>query len=602
MSVYQSDYQSRRHRIPPGTRLNGVYEVETLIATGGMGEIYKGHTVQTGDPVAIKTIRPDLAENEAAIALFTKEAAALHNLYHEAIVRYYVFTTDPVLGCTYLAMEYVDGQPLSEILKSGPLGVDAVRILQRRLASGLQAAHELGIVHRDVSPDNVILPGGNVARAKIIDFGIARTTLAGDQTVIGGGFAGKLGYVSPEQLGLFGGEVTAKSDVYSLGLVLAEALSGRSLEMGGTQLEVIDKRRKVPDVSKVDRRMRPLLERMLQPKPADRPASMAEVAAWQPASAELRGRRISLPLLGGLGAAAAVALALWFGPALLEQPRRQDASTSAPLREDRPEDAVPQQQSQLPPQRTEQGFFSPEPGEPQSREQPTPGAGSHDRAQVPAERPAPPPRDPSASPVEQITRYIEAYPGGNCFLLLPRTVTSRSAGIEAFGTSPPPFEEFDRVFKETQGFEAEIALRLVTPAQCPVLTFVRQLELRRASALRLELANFVVREGQPLSGSVSDVGDRHVALLLIADEGLVYNLSEFSKRSGSSMSFNLKLDRQNGGPAKPQILLAITSQKPLSSASFAQPVAAETLFPQVASEARMSGQPLGTALKYFRLE
>jgi serine/threonine-protein kinase len=392
---------------------------------------------------------------------------------------------------------------------------------------------------------------------------------------------------------LFGGEVTAKSDVYSLGLVLVEALSGRSLDMGGTQLEVIDKRRKVPDVSKVDRRMRPLLERMLQPKPADRPASMAEVAAWQPASAELRRRRIALPVLGGLGAAAAVAMALWFGSALLDQPRQQETPAPAPLRESRQEEAVPQQQSQLPPERTDQGFFSPEP---------TPRTGSQDRGQVQTERPAPPPRDPSAGPVEQITRYIQDYPGGNCFLLLPRTVTSRSAGIEAFGTSPPPFEEFDRVFKETQGFEADIALRLVTPAQCPVLTFVRQLEVRKGSPLRLELANFVLRDGQPLSGSLSDVGDRHVALLLIADEGLVYNLSEFSKRSGGSISFNLRLDRQDGARAKPQLLLAVTSQKPLSSASFAQPVAAETLFAQVASEARMSGQPLGTALKYFRLE
>src|SRR3712207_682194 len=101
MAPHQSNPSSRRHGIPPGTRLNGVYEIESLLATGGMGEIYKGHAIQTGDPVAIKMIRPDLAENEAAIALFTKEAAALHNLYHEAIVRYYVFTTDPVIGCPY---------------------------------------------------------------------------------------------------------------------------------------------------------------------------------------------------------------------------------------------------------------------------------------------------------------------------------------------------------------------------------------------------------------------------------------------------------------------------------------------------------------------
>jgi serine/threonine protein kinase len=145
--------------------------------------------------VAIKTIRPDFAENEAALSLFRKEATALHNLYHEAIVRYYVFSVDPDLQAPYLAMEYVDGQALSEALKHGPLSLDSVVVLLRRIAGGLQAAHELGVVHRDVSPDNVILPSGSVARAKIIDFGIARTTLFGEGTVIGGGFAGKFSYV-----------------------------------------------------------------------------------------------------------------------------------------------------------------------------------------------------------------------------------------------------------------------------------------------------------------------------------------------------------------------------------------------------------------------
>jgi serine/threonine-protein kinase len=79
----------------------------------------------------------------------------------------------------------------------------------RRIAAGLQVAHECGIIHRDVSPDNIILPGGDVSRAKIIDFGIARSTQLSDGTVIGSGFAGKYNYVSPEQLGLFGGDVSA---------------------------------------------------------------------------------------------------------------------------------------------------------------------------------------------------------------------------------------------------------------------------------------------------------------------------------------------------------------------------------------------------------
>ena len=109
----------------------------------------------------------------------------------------------------------------------------------RRIASGLQAAHERGIIHRDVSPDNIIVPLGDVTRAKIIDFGIARSTKMGDKTIIGSGFAGKDNYVSPEQVGLYGSEVTAKSDIYSLGLLLFYALTGQKLDMGGSQFQLV---------------------------------------------------------------------------------------------------------------------------------------------------------------------------------------------------------------------------------------------------------------------------------------------------------------------------------------------------------------------------
>src|SRR4051812_47343443 len=173
--ISNGGYQQSRG-LAPGTRLNGIYEIEQQIAAGGMGEIYKGHSIQTGDPVAIKVMLPDLTENDAALALFRKEASALHNLHHEAIVRYFVFTVEPVLQRPYLAMEFVDGRSLSDLLQDGPLTFQAAASLMRRVASGLQAAHERGIIHRDVSPDNVLIPGGDVARAKIIDFGIARST------------------------------------------------------------------------------------------------------------------------------------------------------------------------------------------------------------------------------------------------------------------------------------------------------------------------------------------------------------------------------------------------------------------------------------------
>src|SRR5580658_184438 len=98
--------------LSPGTRLGGIYEIDRRIASGGMGDIYRGHAIETGAQVAIKVIRTDLADNETALALFRREAVALNDIHHEAIVRYYVFANDPGTGRYYLAMEFVDGQPL----------------------------------------------------------------------------------------------------------------------------------------------------------------------------------------------------------------------------------------------------------------------------------------------------------------------------------------------------------------------------------------------------------------------------------------------------------------------------------------------------------
>jgi serine/threonine-protein kinase len=265
----------------PGTQLNGIYEINKRVAIGGMGEVYIGHVIQTGDLVAIKMILPEHANNTVIVDLFRREASTLHNLYHEAIVRYYVFSVDPVLNRPYLAMEYAEGPSLGERLRDGPLDEEALTVLRRRVAGGLHAAHRLGIIHRDMSPDNIILLDGEVGRAKIIDFGIAKSTTH-EGTLIGSGFAGKLNYVSPEQLGLFGGEITAKSDIYSLGLVFAQAAIGRPLPMAGSQVEVVEKRRVLPDLSEIPPFIRPLIEAMVQPDPADRPASMQEVADWLP--------------------------------------------------------------------------------------------------------------------------------------------------------------------------------------------------------------------------------------------------------------------------------------------------------------------------------
>jgi serine/threonine-protein kinase len=260
-----------------GTQLSGIYELDERIASGGMGEVYRGHNIQTGDHVAIKIVLPEFARDQTILSLFRKEASVLNHLSHDAVVRYHVFTIDPGIGRPYLAMEFVDGESLFDVMRRGPMPGEDVRRLCHRLASGLSAVHQAGAVHRDLSPDNIILPDGRVERAKIIDFGIARSATGGE-TLIGGKFAGKYNYVSPEQLGLYGGEVSEQSDIYSLGLVLAAALRGKPLDMSGSQYEVIEKRRTVPDLSDIDPDFQELISAMLQPDPRDRPASMAEIA------------------------------------------------------------------------------------------------------------------------------------------------------------------------------------------------------------------------------------------------------------------------------------------------------------------------------------
>src|ERR1700691_6262551 len=137
-----------RPRLPPGTRLNGIYEIDYPIGLGGMGEIYKGHLIETGDSVAIKMMLPEMSLNEAAFTLFRKEASALHHIQHDAVVRYYVFTVEPQLLRPYLAMEFVDGRTLTDLLDQGPLSFEASLSLLHRVASGLHAAHEHGAIHR----------------------------------------------------------------------------------------------------------------------------------------------------------------------------------------------------------------------------------------------------------------------------------------------------------------------------------------------------------------------------------------------------------------------------------------------------------------------
>ena len=260
----------------PGSLLSHTYEIVTLVGRGGMGEVYRARHRHLGSEHAIKIILPDLASDERVVGLFKREAQVLRRLRHEAVVSYDGLFSDEH-GRVYLAMEFVDGPSLKDVLKAGALKPGDVRMLRDRLAAGLAAAHDTGVVHRDLSPDNVILPDSRLDLAKIIDFGIAKRTDPEKSTIIGSQFAGKYSYASPEQFGMYGGDVGPKSDIYSLGLVLAAAASGKALPMGTSTIEVVEARRQVPDLTALPGELRREIAPLLEPDPKNRPASMHDV-------------------------------------------------------------------------------------------------------------------------------------------------------------------------------------------------------------------------------------------------------------------------------------------------------------------------------------
>lgn len=264
-----------------GAILNDTYVIERLIKAGGMGQVYRGRRVDDGLTVAIKIIKPEFLNDRAALSFFQREAEALRELTRgggsDAIVQFHAFDEEFGTGRKFLVMEFVDGQSLSERMRTRPLDHEEVVTLAHRVAGGLLAAHERGIIHRDLSPDNILLSDNRLDQAKIIDLGVARMRDSDTTTFLG--FAGKNNYASPEQVGLYGGKAFEKSDVYSLALVLAAAARGEAMDMAGNLAEVVRKRQSVPDLTEFDARLRPLLEPMLEPDPEKR-WSMREIIGW----------------------------------------------------------------------------------------------------------------------------------------------------------------------------------------------------------------------------------------------------------------------------------------------------------------------------------
>jgi serine/threonine-protein kinase len=204
-----------------GRALSGRYRLDAPVGSGGMATVYRAWDLELERPVAVKVLAPNLAADPAFASRFRQEARAMASVHHPAIVA--IHDVGEVDGEPYIVMELVEGESLAARFgRGGALSPEEVTPILGSVAAGLAAVHARGLVHRDVKPHNILLPAGGAA--KLADFGLARgdetTTLTSPGTAVG-----TLGYLAPELL--HGEPATPASDVYALGVVAYEGLTGQ---------------------------------------------------------------------------------------------------------------------------------------------------------------------------------------------------------------------------------------------------------------------------------------------------------------------------------------------------------------------------------------
>lgn len=249
----------------PGDLLNNTYRIQSLLGRGGTSEVYKARSEISGRIVALKALKSEFSMNDDYLVLMTREED-IRDVRHDAIVRYYDNQRMPD-GQVYLVMDFVDGPGLEKKLKAGGMSAEDLLVIGARVTEGLIAAHKRNIVHRDLSPDNIILRNDDPADPVIIDFGIAKDTNPGAETIVGNEFAGKYAYAAPEQLS---GNTDARSDIYSLGALLLATFRGAKPDIGSNPMEVVRKKSEPVDVEGVPEPLKSLIARMCDPDPSKR--------------------------------------------------------------------------------------------------------------------------------------------------------------------------------------------------------------------------------------------------------------------------------------------------------------------------------------------
>ena len=273
-----------------GTRLAGKYDIESVLGTGGMGVVYKGRQDVMDRIVAIKMLQAHHLNDSMSVKRFQQESKATCRLNHPHIITVYDFGISPT-GQPYIVMDYLEGKPLSDIIKAeGHVSVDRTLNIIHQASQALDHAHKQGVIHRDLKPSNIVLieREGEKDYVKVVDFGVAKLmeegSSEGQKLTQMGEVCGSPVYMSPEQCQ--GLPLDKRSDIYSMGVVLYETLTNRLPILGKTMVETMSKhindmpptfQEARPDLY-IPERVEQVIFRALAKAPEDRQQSMEQLA------------------------------------------------------------------------------------------------------------------------------------------------------------------------------------------------------------------------------------------------------------------------------------------------------------------------------------
>jgi serine/threonine-protein kinase len=315
-----SSAASYHGRFETGTRLGTRYRIVALLGRGGMGEVYRADDLELGQSVALKFLPESVSRNAAELARFRNEVRVARQIAHPNVCR--VYDIGEIDGHVFLSMEYIDGEDLASVLRRlGRPSTDKALEIARQICLGLAAAHEAGMLHRDLKPANVMIDGRG--RARITDFGLAGLA---DELAREGRIAGTPGYMAPEQSKE--GRVSARSDIYALGLVLYEVFTGRRAFNAASLADLRQQQESgsFTSLTELVRDLDPAVERVvlrcLESDPEARPASAYAVLGALPggdplAAALAAGETPSPELVANAGDRGGLRPAVAFGAVAL---------------------------------------------------------------------------------------------------------------------------------------------------------------------------------------------------------------------------------------------------------------------------------------------